>query len=77
MSRQPLDVPTPEEIRRWPTTVPVTEAARCYGLGRDAAYRRAATGELAPGVPVLRLGRSMRVVTAHLLAALDPDQARA
>jgi hypothetical protein len=73
-------VPTPAELRRWPVTVSVVEAGRCYRMGRDAAYRQAATGQLAPGVPVLQLGRRLVVVRAHLLAALgvaDPDTTHA
>jgi hypothetical protein len=69
-SRKGTGVPTPAEVRRWPVTVDVVTAGRCYGLGRDGAYRRAATGELAPGVPVLRLGRRLVVTRAHLMAAL-------
>ena len=49
-------------------TVSVQEAARLLGIGRTLAYRLAAAGELP--VPVLRIGRVLRVPTAPLLALL-------
>lgn len=69
-------VPSVPEVKSWPVTVSVVEAGRCWRMGKDECYRKAATGELAPGVPVLKLGRSLRVARAHVLAALgiaDPD----
>jgi excisionase family DNA binding protein len=45
-------------------TISVPECARVLGISRDTAYTLAARDEL--GVPVLRLGRSMRIPTAAL-----------
>ena len=47
-------------------TVSVPEAAQLLGVGRDAGYRAASSGQL----PVLRIGRSLRVPVPELLALL-------
>jgi excisionase family DNA binding protein len=47
-------------------TIAVPEAGQVLGLGRDAAYAAAARGE----IPVLRLGRSLRVPVPKLLQML-------
>jgi hypothetical protein len=60
--------PTVEEVRSWPVTVDVRTAGRAFGLGRDQAYRLAREGRFP--VPVLRLGRYLRVTRAAVLAAL-------
>ena len=52
-------------------TVSVSEAARILGVARSTAhahYKR--TGELAPNVPVLKVGKRCVVSLAHLRAAL-------
>jgi hypothetical protein len=49
-------------------TVSVPVAGRCLGINRATAYELAARNEL--GVPVLRLGRSLRVPTAELRRVL-------
>ena len=59
--------PTPDEMLRWPVTVDVVQAGRAFGLGREAAYRAAAAGEL-PGA--IRIGRRWRVISARLREAL-------
>lgn len=53
-------------------TLTVPEAGELYfGLGRDAAYAAARRGD----IPVIRLGRSVRVPIAALeRLMLDPDQ---
>ena len=67
-------VPTPDEVRAWPVTVDVPTAGRAFGIGRDEAYRLAREGTFP--VPVLRLGRYLRVSRAAVLAALGvPDSA--
>lgn len=66
--------PSAAEVRRWPVTVGVVDAGRCWGLGRDQSYDLARLGEFP--VPVLRLGARLVVTRAALLAALgiaDPD----
>jgi hypothetical protein len=47
-------------------TVTVPVAGQVLGIGRDAAYAAAARGE----IPVLRLGRSLRVPVPKLLELL-------
>jgi hypothetical protein len=48
-------------------TIDVPTAGRLLGKGRDGAYAAAARGE----IPVLRLGRSLRVPVPRLLAMLN------
>jgi excisionase family DNA binding protein len=47
-------------------TISVPEAGQVLGIGRDAAYAAAARGE----IPVLSLGRSLRVPVPKLLQML-------
>jgi hypothetical protein len=65
--------PTVEEILSWPVTVDVQTAGRAWGLGRDQAYRLAREGNFP--VPVLRLGRYLRVTRAAVLQALGINEA--
>lgn len=54
-----------------PPTITVVQAAALLGIGRNAACRAAATGEL----PVVRLGGRILVLTAplrRLLGVEDP-----
>jgi excisionase family DNA binding protein len=52
-------------------TISIPEAAQVLGIGRDAAYAAAVRGE----IPVLSLGRALRVPVPKLLRliGLDPD----
>ncbi len=50
------------------STVSVEEAAELLGIGRTLAYRLAAAGELP--VPVVRIGRKLRIPAAPLRALL-------
>jgi hypothetical protein len=59
--------PTAEDLRNWPLTVSVPQAGRALGIGREASYIAAYTGQL-PGA--IRIGQRWRVVTATLRAAL-------
>jgi hypothetical protein len=61
-------VPTPDEIRAWPATVDVPTAGRAFGVGRDESYRLAREGRFP--VPVLRLGRFLRVTRSAVLDVL-------
>jgi hypothetical protein len=63
-----IHTPTAEEIRRWPVTVDVPTAGRCWLLGRDASYAAARRGEFP--VPVIRAGRRLVVTRASVIAAL-------
>ena len=56
-------------------TVSVSQAAEILGVARSTAhahYKR--TGELAPGVPVLRVGKRCVVSLAHLRTVLGLAQ---
>ncbi|GBD17673.1 hypothetical protein HRbin27_00157 [bacterium HR27] len=55
-----------------PATLSVAEAARLLGVGRSLAYELSRwRGELAPGVPVVRVGgRRYRVPTKALAEVL-------
>jgi hypothetical protein len=57
-----------EQLRRKPTC-DVEVAARLLGVSRGLAYQEARTGSLA-GVPVIRVGRRMRVLVRPLLERL-------
>jgi hypothetical protein len=57
-----------------PSTLPFAIGCAVADIGRNMAYEHAKqTGELIPGVPVLRHGRSMKVITADLERALGID----
>jgi hypothetical protein len=60
-----------EQLRQEPTT-DVETAAGLLGISRGLAYQEAAKGSLA-GVPVLRVGHRLRVLSTPLLAALGLD----
>lgn len=49
-------------------TVDIPTVAKCYGIHRNSAYELASRDEL--GVPVLKLGRALRVPTAELRRVL-------
>jgi hypothetical protein len=66
--------PTVEEIRSWPVTVDIQTAGRAFGIGRDQAYRLAREGSFP--VPVLHLGRYLRVTRAAVLDALGIEDAK-
>lgn len=52
-------------------TITVSEAARILGVGLSTAHHHhKQTGEIIPGVPVLRVGRRCLVPTAALRSAL-------
>ncbi|QJS13224.1 helix-turn-helix domain-containing protein [Streptomyces argyrophyllae] len=61
--------PTLNEVRKWPATVPVTDAARAIGCSRSQLYELIRRGE-AP-VKVLSFGTRHRVVTASLVRLLE------
>lgn len=55
-------------------TVSISTVAKAFGIHRTTAYELARSGEL--GVPVLKLGRTLRVPTAELrrVLAIDEEQ---
>ncbi len=54
-----------------PVVIDVPTAAEVLGIGRTSAYELVRTGQWP--TPVLRLGRSIRIPSAPLLAPVDPD----
>jgi predicted DNA-binding transcriptional regulator AlpA len=64
--------PTLDEIRRWPATVSVEQAAAALGISRAHAYDaiRASTFP----ARALSVGRRIRVTTSSILAVLDADR---
>lgn len=60
-----------------PATLSVAEAAERLGIGLTLAYRLAREGELAPGIPVLKFGRTMRVPSRPLDRLLGVEEERA
>ncbi|MGH8895445.1 MAG: helix-turn-helix domain-containing protein [Egibacteraceae bacterium] len=61
----------PRDLVGLPPTLTVGEAARLYGIGRNAAYEAVAAGEL----PALRIGRRWVVPTVPLLRLLGVEVA--
>ena len=59
---------TADEVRALPAVLDLPTAARALGIGRDLAYRLADSGAFP--VPVMRLGRYLRVTRASLLVLL-------
>lgn len=70
---KPADRPTLEEVRQWPATVGIPEAAKALGVSRSHLYDAIKEGH-AP-VKVERIGRAQRVITASLLRLLEADPA--
>lgn len=60
---------TAERIRALGAVTNVTTAAEIFGLSRDTAYHLARAGQFP--VPVLRVGRQLRVPIAPILALLN------
>ena len=59
------------ELNQEPRTITVDEARKQLGISRGLAYRLAASGELAPGLPVFKLGNTYRISRKLLDAYLD------
>lgn len=63
--------PTLEDVRKWPATVPVPQAATALGCSRSELYKRIKLGT-AP-VRVLEFGRARAVITADLVRVLSGE----
>lgn len=63
------NAPTVADLRQRPT-VTAAEAAAVLGLTALTVYRMAADGRL----PSVRVGRTVRIPSAHLLDLLETDQ---
>jgi predicted DNA-binding transcriptional regulator AlpA len=61
-------LPTLDEIKSWPATVSVADAARALGISRSQFYDLVRNGD--EPVKILKLG-SMRVVTSSLIRLLE------
>ncbi|MDG4770675.1 AlpA family phage regulatory protein [Solwaraspora sp. WMMD792] len=66
--------PTLDEIRRWPATVSVELAAAAFGISRAHAYESIKASTFP--ARSLKVGRRTVVLTASILAALDPPALR-
>jgi predicted DNA-binding transcriptional regulator AlpA len=64
---------TYDEIRQWPASVPLVQAARAFGLGRTAAYKMALGGTFP--ARTVKVGRRYRVATEDILAVLGATSA--
>jgi len=60
---------TIEDVRAWPATVSVPKAAEAFGISKSHAYELARTGQFP--ARILKVGGSVRVVTASILRALE------
>ena len=57
-----------DEIRRLPAALTVVQAARLLGIGRSSAYQAVKSGTWP--TRVLRIGRTIRIPSAEVLALL-------
>ena len=61
--------PTLEDVRRWPATVSVEDAALALGISRAHAYELIKEKEFP--AKALSVGRRIRVTTSSILAVID------
>ncbi len=67
--------PTLAQIRRWPASVNVEDAARALGISRASLYT--AIAEDRSPVEVIVVGRRKKVLTHSLIAVLTGTEQRA
>lgn len=60
---------TLEEVRAWPPTIDVNEAARALGVSRAHAYASIKRGEFP--IKVIQIGGRIKIVTASLVQFLE------
>ncbi|MDQ0758669.1 helix-turn-helix transcriptional regulator [Streptomyces canus] len=65
----PKEVPTLDEIRAWPATVSVPQAATALGVSKRHLYELIKRGE--SPVKLAPLGTRQRVITASLVRLLE------
>lgn len=63
--------PTLDDVRKWPATVSVTEAATALGCSRSELYKQIKRGT-AP-VRALTWGRGRAVITADIVRVLSAE----
>jgi len=61
--------PTLDDIRQWPATVNVDQAAQALGVSRAHAYETIRTGQFP--ARIVQVGSRIRVVTSTILALLE------
>ena len=59
------------EVKRWPAAVRVEDSARALAISRAAAYQAIANGTFP--AKTIRVNRTLRVLTASLIAVLEGD----
>lgn len=57
------------QVRKLPAAVDVAVAARAFGISRASAYQSISEGTFP--VPVIRVNRRMKVLTADLMRVLE------
>jgi predicted DNA-binding transcriptional regulator AlpA len=60
--------PTLDEIKTWPATISVADAARAFGISKSHAYALIAYGQFP--ARILSVGGVRRVVTSSVVALL-------
>jgi hypothetical protein len=68
-TRKTPAAPTLADVRKWPATVSVAQAAQALGVSKDHLY--ALIRQDAAPVRVLALGTTKRVITADLVGLLS------
>ncbi|GAA2441538.1 DNA-binding protein [Streptomyces glaucus] len=63
--------PTLAEVRKWPATVSVADAARAIGCSRSHLYERVKSGD--SPVKTIQLGTRYVVITADLVRLLSGE----
>jgi excisionase family DNA binding protein len=63
--------PTLDEVRRWPATVSVEDAAAALGISRAHAYDLIKSKAFP--ARAISVGRRIRVTTSSILAVIDAD----
>jgi hypothetical protein len=61
--------PTIDQVRRWPASVNIEDAALALGVSRSGLY--SAVREGACPVQVIRVGKRKKVLTHSLIAVLE------
>jgi excisionase family DNA binding protein len=64
--------PTLDEIKSWPATISLTQAAAALGMSRAHVYGLAQRGELP--CATIAVGRTRRVIAASLVRLLSGEQ---
>lgn len=74
VTTRPTPTLTLDDVRAWPPTVNIPTACPALGISRSHGFDLARRGEFP--VRLIRVGNRWRVVTADLIALLDPSPTR-